>query len=285
MFDLVRISLSPSRRAQSTVGALLPALVASFIVGNARPASAQAVSVVSRESVATVALPARAARTDIRRVAAGERATYDLRMTGHVVGSGSLEVLGDEKVNGYRTLHVALQIEGSLLLAHINDRFDSWMDFDGLFSRRFVQDQHELRSTRHKDYQLSPEQKTYREADRGETGDLTTNEPLDDISMLFYVRTLPLRVGDVDTIPRYFKSGHDVIVKVLRKERIEVPAGTFETIVVQPTITNAGGLFGKGGQAQVYFSDDSSRTLVMLRTHVPIIGSATLVLKDFHPAP
>src|SRR5260370_110909 len=84
---------------------------------------------------------------------------------------------------------------------------------------------------------------------------ISASEPLDDVSFLFYARTLPLRVGDVDTIPRYFKQGRDVILRVLRKERITVPAGPFETIVVQPTITNAGGLFGQGGQAEVYFSD------------------------------
>jgi hypothetical protein len=101
------------------------------------------------------------------------------------------------------------------------------------------------------------------------------------VSFLFYARTLPLHVGDVDTIPRYFKPGRDVILRVLRKERITVPAGTFETIVVQPTITNAGGLFGQGGQAEVYFSDDSARTLIMLRSKVPVVGSLSLHLKEF----
>ena len=119
--------------------------------------------------------------------------------------------------------------------------------------------------------------------DSGEDGTLSSSEPLDDVSFLFYARTLPLHVGDVDTIPRYFKPGHDVILRVLRKEHITVPAGSFETIVVQPTITNAGGLFGQGGHAEVYFSDDAARTLVMLRTTLPFVGSLSLHLKEFRP--
>jgi hypothetical protein len=220
-------------------------------------------------------------RSTVGRVAAGERAGYELRLAGRAVGTGSLEVLGEERVAGHTTLHTRLQVSGGVLFARVEDKFDSWIDPERLFSRRFVQDQKEITSRRYREYLLAPEQKTYRQVDNGEDGVLTTTEPLDDVSFLFYARTLPLRVGDVDTIPRYFKQGRDVILRVLRKERVTVPAGTFETIVVQPTITNAGGLFGQGGQAEVYFSDDAARTLVMLKSKVPVIGSLTLHLKEY----
>jgi hypothetical protein len=242
------------------------------------PASAEGQSFTMRESPTE---PARPARASIGRIAAGERARYELRLAGREVGTGSLEVLGEERIGGYNTLRTRLQVSGGVLFARVDDRFESWIDPERLFSRRFVQDQKELTNKRYRDYHLAPEQKTYRQVDSGEDGTLSTSEPLDDVSFLFYARTLPLRVGDVDTIPRYFKQGHDVILRVLRKERVTVPAGTFETIVVQPTITNAGGLFGQGGHAEVYFSDDSARTLVMLKSRVPVVGSLSLHLKEF----
>ena len=219
-----------------------------------------------------------------RRIAAGERATYELRLAGKTVGSGSLEVLGEERVNGHLTMHASLAVQGGVLFARVNDRFDSWIDPEQLFSRRFVQDQKELTRTRHHEYDIVPEEKVFRQ-DGGEQGTLGSTQPLDDVSFLFFARTLPLQVGDVDTIPRYFKPGHDVILRVLRKERVTVPAGTFETVVVQPTITNAGGLFGQGGQAEVYFTDDAARTIVQIRSKVPVIGSLSLHLKEFRSAP
>jgi hypothetical protein len=244
--------------------------------------AAGAQSLTARESISD-ARPS-IARAAYGRMAAGERAAYELRLAGRSVGSGSLEVLGTERVNGHTTLHARLQVSGGVLFAKVNDKFDSWIDPERLFSRRFVQDQHELTSKRYRDYLLAPEQKTFRQVDSGEEAAMTTTEPLDDVSFLFYARTLPLRVGDVDTIPRYFKPGHDVILRVLRKERVTVPAGTFETIVVQPTITNVGGLFGQGGNAELYFTDDAARTLVMLKSKVPVVGSLSLHLKDFRPA-
>jgi hypothetical protein len=243
--------------------------------------AAMAQSLVARESVSE-ARPV-IARAAFGRMESGERATYELRLAGRGVGTGSLEVLGTERVNGHNTLHARLQVSGGVLFAKVNDKFDSWIDPERLFSRRFVQDQHELTSKRYRDYLLAPELKSYRQVDSGEDAAMTTTEPLDDVSFLFYARTLPLRVGDVDTIPRYFKPGHDVIIRVLRKERVTVPAGTFETIVVQPTITNVGGLFGQGGNAELYFTDDATRTLVMLKSKVPVVGSLSLHLKEFRP--
>jgi len=263
-----------SRRVPRAALLVLTGTFASF----AEPAPIGAQSFVARESVADAS---RLNHGTVGRISAGERARYELRLAGREVGTGSLEVLGAETINGYNTLHARLQLSGAILFARVNDRFDSWIDPERLFSRRFIQDQKELTSKRYREYHLQPEQRTYRQVDNGTEGTLSTSEPLDDVSFLFYARTLPLHVGDVDTIPRYFKEGRDVILRVLRKERISVPAGSFETIVVQPTITNAGGLFGQGGQAELYFSDDAARTLVMLRSKVPVVGSLSLHLTEF----
>ena len=213
-------------------------------------------------------------------VAVGERATYDVELRGKRVGTGSLELLGHEQVNGRDAVHASLQVKGSFLFAKVNDRFDSWFDPTQFVSRRFEQNQRELRHTRVRSYEIAPEEGVYRETRSGRVDSLSTTEPLDDVSFLFFVRTLPLNVGDVDTIPRYFKAGRDVIIRVVGKKTITVPAGTFQTIVVKPTITNASGLLGQGGEAEVYFTDDAARTLVMLKSHVPVLGTLELSLRE-----
>jgi hypothetical protein len=116
-----------------------------------------------------------------------------------------------------------------------------------------------------------------------ETGTLPTSEPLDDVSFIYYARTLPLAIGETYTIPRYFREdGNPVVLNVLRRETITVPAGTFNTIVVQPII-QTDGLFGRGGRAELYFSDDARRILVQLRSRVPVVGSLVLNLRSFTP--
>jgi hypothetical protein len=62
---------------------------------------------------------------------------------------------------------------------------------------------------------------------------------------------------------------------VVRKETVTTSLGTFQTIVVQPIIRTKG-LFGDGGKAEVYFTDDEQRIPVQITTHVKIIGSMTM---------
>lgn len=213
--------------------------------------------------------------------APGELASYQVRLGGISVGSASLEVLGVEAVHGMPTYHTAMRLSGGVPLARVNDRFDSWIDVEGLFSRRFRQDQKEVRFERRRTYDFFPENRTYRRLDNGETGAIPTSAPLDDVSFLFFARTLPLRVGDTYSIPRYFKAdGNPVMIQVLRRETITVPAGRFQTVVIRPIIKSKG-LFGEGGEAEVYFTDDDRRIMVQMRSKVPVIGSLTLHLRSY----
>jgi len=48
---------------------------------------------------------------------------------------------------------------------------------------------------------------------------------------------------------------------------IKVPAGTYNTIVIQPIIKSRG-IFSEGGQAQIYLSDDKDRVMVQMRVRL-----------------
>jgi hypothetical protein len=214
----------------------------------------------------------------------GERATYAVRL-GRLgtVGQGLMHIMGIETVDQRATYRARLQIAGGIPLARVDDTFDSWIDVNGLFSRRYHQDQKEVNFERQRRFDFFPERRTFRRTDTGETGTLPTDRPLDEVSFLYYARTLPLRVGETYTLNQYFREdGNPVVLRVLRKERVRVPAGTFETIVVQPVIRTRG-LFGEGGQAEVFFSDDDRRILVQLRSRVRLVGSLSLHLQEYQP--
>jgi hypothetical protein len=213
---------------------------------------------------------------------AGELATYQVKLGGASVGQGSLAVLGLVNVRGQQTYHTRMTLNGRVTLARVNDIYESWIDTDGLFSHRFHQNVHEVRYRRNRTYDFFPETRTYRR-ENGSTGTIPTNQPLDDLSFLYYARTLPLDVGATYTLQRYFKAdGNPVVIRVLRRETITVPAGRFRTIVVQPVI-KTDGLFGEGGRAEVFLSDDQHRIPVLIRSRVPVVGSLTMLLRTFRP--
>jgi hypothetical protein len=212
----------------------------------------------------------------------GERMDYQVKLGFATVGSGFVEVAGTEPVDGIPTLHARMRVTGGVPLAHVDDRYETWIDPQGVFSRRFLQDIHEVRYRRERTYEFDPARRTWRRADgKDEQGTLPTDKPLDELSFMYYARTLPLEVGDTHTLTRYFKdSGNPVVLRVVRRETVDVPAGRFKAIVVQPIIRTSG-LFGDGGRAEIYFSDDDRRIPILIKTRVPVVGSLTMLLRSY----
>jgi len=212
----------------------------------------------------------------------GERAEYQVKLGAVSVGSGSVEVLGIETVHGAPTFHARMRVSGGVPLARVDDRYDSWIDVEGIFSRRFHQDVHEVRYNRKRSYDFDVARRTWRRTDGSDdTGVLTTSEPLDDLSFMYFARTLPLKVGDQYRLNRYFKeSGNPVILRVVRRETVSVPAGRFNTVVVAPSIRTSG-LFSEGGRAEIYFTDDDRHIPVLIKSRVPLVGSLTMALKTY----
>lgn len=210
----------------------------------------------------------------------GERMEYQVRLGRLRVGEGSLSVEGVERIRGQESYHVSLRIAGGIPLARVDDHYQSWFDIQGLASRRFIQDTRQLRRHRFRHFEIIAEEGRWDRVDHDASGELPTEAPLDEIAFLYYVRTMDLEVGEIYELNRYFRADRNpVTLEVLRRETIEVPAGTFETIVVRPII-KAGGLFGEGGEAEVYISDDEDRLLVRVESRVPVIGSLSMRLKD-----
>ena len=212
----------------------------------------------------------------------GERSTYDVRFGPLRVGSGSMEVVGTEQVRGRDALHTVFRVKGGTFFYKVDDRFESWMDSRTLASLRFVQDQQEGRKDREKHYEIFPERAMYME--KGKPEQPSVHQPLDDGSFIYFVRTVPLAVGQTYEFNRYFRPDRNPVrIRVLRKERITGPAGTFNAIVVQPSI-KAKGIFSENGQAQIWFSDDANRVMLQMKSNLSF-GSLNLYLTKHRPRP
>ncbi len=193
----------------------------------------------------------------------GEELRYRLRAS-FVGGGEALMAIGEtEDVNGFATWPVTWKIRGSALGFGMNDTLSSWLDTETLVSRRFTKSQNSGKRIRA--YDFFPEERLVHRLDYDTTWALPTALPLDDLSFLYFVRAMPLRVGETHTLNRYFKDdGNPVILKILRRDEIEVPAGIFNTIVVRP-ILPGNRLFGEGSDAEVHISDDERRLVVYMR--------------------
>lgn len=250
------------------------ALLAGLGLGTASPAQLRSADPVPNGAAAAAAVP----------FGPGERLGYKVTLgIFGTVGEGSMEVVGIDTIHGHPTYHLRFDLQGGVLFAKVEDRLQSWLDIAQLTARRFEQDQKEVNFKRHRIFDFFPEERRWARVDKDDEGELPTDMPLDEVSFLYFVRTLPLEVGETYTFDRYYKEdGNPVVLKVLRKEKVTVPAGTFNTVVVQPII-QTDGLFGEGGEAEVYFTDDENRLLVQMKSKVPVIGRLSLHLESYTP--
>ena len=100
----------------------------------------------------------------------------------------------------------------------------------------------------------------------------------DMLSSIYYLRPRQLKVGDEIVLDVNTKSIWPLVVKVLRKEKVTVPAGTFSTVLVEPAIRKEGIFIQKGKKLEVWLTDDERHVPVMMRVEV-FFGHVSAYLK------
>ncbi|HVF40664.1 MAG TPA: DUF3108 domain-containing protein [Gemmatimonadaceae bacterium] len=211
----------------------------------------------------------------------GERLVFDVRFGNLKVGTSQMQVVGLEMVRGREAWHTSFRLQGGTFFYKVNDRFESWIDTRTLSSLMFTKELEEGSREREQHFEIFPERSTYIERSKKDaTEQRSVREPLDDGSFLYFVRTIPLKTGETYDFNRYFiPDRNPVRIKVLRRERVKVPAGTFNAVVVQPIIKTRG-IFAEKGHAEVWLSDDSARMILQLRSRLSF-GSLNLFLTSY----
>ena len=214
-----------------------------------------------------------------RPFAVGEKLTYNAKINFLHVGSGTMSVVGIEDVRGTPAYHTTFRVKGRMLFFSVNDQYESWFDTTTFASLRYRQNIDEGSYEAKREYEMFPERETYTENGGPELPGVA--QPLDDGSFIYFVRTLALDSGQTHEFNRYFKPDRNPVrLTVLRRERIRVPAGEFNAVVVRPSIKTKG-IFSENSNAEIWFSDDSLRLMLRMRSGLPF-GTLQLELKDIH---
>lgn len=207
----------------------------------------------------------------------GEKLDYDVKFSFVKAGTGSMEVKELTDIKGELVWHTVFRFSGGIPLFRVDDKLESWFDVKTLSSRRYHQEINEGNYHPRRHYEFFPERGMYQLNDKPE--EVTVESPLDDGSFLYFIRTIPLEVGKEYSFSRYFNpQSNPVTVKVVRRETVKVPAGTFNTVVLQPTFKTKSPVFSENGKAEVWVTDDSRRMMVQMKSQLSI-GSLNLYLK------
>lgn len=217
--------------------------------------------------------------------APGERATYQVRVAKMGArGHGSMWVDGPEVVRGVQTYVLHFDSEAGVGPFKAGDRTTSWLDAQRMTSLRFTKREHHLFSHHDDDVEIYPTQRRW-EAGAAGKGESPTDAPLDELSFLYFVRTLPLDDDSLHLFVRHYDPDRNpVSLRAVGKEAIEAGGVTFSTVIVEMRVRDPRHYRGEG-VLRINLSDDERRILVRIESVMPEYGKTVLTLDTYSAAP
>lgn len=213
----------------------------------------------------------------------GETLIYEAKFGFITLGSGMMNIAGIDTIRGEPTLHTIFVLRGGGMIYRLHDRMDSWIGVDDFASRRFIQDFHEGGSYRRNVWDIYPDSGYYIQDDIDSLIP-TSPDPLDDFAFFYFARKVDLEVGERYEYNRYFRPDRNpVILEVLERDTLDLPAGRFPSIVVHPIIQGRG-ILAEGKEARMWISDDDRRLVVQLKVKFSF-ATITLRLKEIVDEP
>lgn len=210
----------------------------------------------------------------------GEKLNYNVKWQFITVGYAILEVRPPEEMNGRKAYHIYSEAKSAPFFDNfykVRNTNETWIDTESLCSLKFVTNINEGKAVKTETLNLDQENKTFLMVESKKTGPI----PLwvqDVLSSLYYLRTKELVVGQVYSFQAH--SGDltwPLNAKVVKREKVKVPAGEYDCFVVEPTICDGAGIFRAKGKLWVWFTADNRKTPVKMSSKIPI-GSIEAVL-------
>ncbi|MBM2816252.1 MAG: hypothetical protein HW421_3014 [Ignavibacteria bacterium] len=204
----------------------------------------------------------------------GEKLEYKVGYKFITAGTGYFYILPKPvSYNGRDCYDVRFQVRSLKALEwiyRVKDEYRTLIDVSGIFPWQF--EQHIREGNYSRDSKAIFDQ--INNFAKSEKKTISTPEYIHDIvSAFFFVRTQDLssmKNGHVFYLRNYIDdSTYKLGVRIIRRETIEVEAGKFRTIVIQPLV-NEGGLFKSEGSIYIWVSDDSRKIPVKVATKILI---------------
>jgi hypothetical protein len=210
--------------------------------------------------------------------AVGEKLTYEVSVAkGRKVGTATMWIEGPVDVRGTSTY--LLRFDSRIRIAFLSavSRSSSWFDpLRGSSLRFFKHEQNPL--ARHDEsVDLFPDQREWKTAG-GETGRSPSSTPLDELSFMYFIRTLPMVPGATYHFDRHFDPARNpIMVSVIRREVIPTPMGELRVVLVEMRVRDPRHYKGEG-IIRIHLTDDDCRLPARIESTMPVVGTAVLTI-------
>lgn len=205
----------------------------------------------------------------------GEKLTYDVKYGFITAGIAEFSIPRITKIAGRDVYNIVFKVNSVPtfdLFYKVRDRYETYIDVEGLFPWRFEQHIREGKYSR--DFSAFFDQRKGKA--KTTEGSYDIPKYVNDIVSAFYLaRTFDyskMKEDDKIQLENFYKDKVYPLDVIFRgRETVSVPAGTFNCIILEPLVRE-GGLFKSEGTLVIWLTDDELKIPVKVKTKV-IIGS------------
>ena len=210
----------------------------------------------------------------------GERLIYRVRIAGTgATGRGEMTVSGPVELRGVGVLILKSEMKAGVGPLTGTGRTQSWLDVERMAALRFVNDERRVMARHRESVEVFPETRRWTAAD-GSTGTTPSDAPLDELSFIYFIRTLPLLADTRFEVNRHFDAERNPVnFRILGRETITTRAGEFATVLVEMRVKDPRTYRGEG-VIRIHLTDDACRLPVRIESTMPDVGRTVLTLES-----
>ena len=205
----------------------------------------------------------------------GEKLTFDVKYGFVTAGVAEMAVPKIKRISGRDAYHITFKVNSVPsfdVFYKVRDRYETYLDVEALFPWRF--EQHIREGGYSRDFSAFFDQRRGKAKTSEGSYDIPPNVN-DIISAFYFARTFDysdMKVGDKVHLENFYKDKvYPLDILFLGRETIDVEAGKFDCLIVEPLVAE-GGLFKNEGNIIIWLSDDELKIPVKVKTKV-VIGS------------
>lgn len=215
----------------------------------------------------------------------GEALSYEVRIARlGDVGKGRMWIEGPVVEQGVPTWRMRFEMEAGKGPIHASDRTSSWFDPRRFAILRFQKQERHVLSRSDEHVTIDRDNHRWSDADGG-GGALGSEFPLDELSFLYLLRTLPLDRDTVIRVDRHFDARRNpTIVRIVGRDTLTTPAGIFRTRIVEIEVRDPKRYKGTG-KIRIHLAESDCHVPVRIESRMPVLGITTLTLTGWSHSP
>lgn len=210
--------------------------------------------------------------------AVGERLEYRVKLSRVPATGRSLMTVEEDTVRGQNAYLLRFDFSVGFGFIKAMDRTESWLEPSRLVALRFQkQEKHPLWAGQEA-IELYPDEKRW-EGPGGTSGETATAVPLDELSFIYFLRTIAFVSDSQYEFDRHYATDRNPItVRMVGRDTITTGVGELPTIEVELRVKDPR-RYGNGvGVIRIHFTDDARRVPVRIESDIPVAGKAVMTL-------